>query len=147
MLHRSCPVPGTTRPAWPARITAPVLAPIGRYLSRQAARPHGPIGRLLARIWLRETAAVNDVAVDLLAPAAGERICEIGFGPGRTLARLAAAGADVASVDTSPTMLATAARRNAAHLAAGRIHLYHGDGTTLPVADHSFEAASMHDAI
>src|SRR6266511_688773 len=140
MLRRSCPVPGTTQPAWPARIIAPVLVPVGRYLSHQAAQPHGPSGRLLARIWLRETAAVNDAAVDLLAPTAGERICEIGFGPGRTLARLAAAGAHVIGVETSPTMLATAARRNAAHLAAGRIHLHHGDGTTLPVADHSLDA-------
>src|SRR6266508_3581500 len=102
MLRRSCPVPGTTRPAWPARTGAAILAPIGRYLSGQAARPHGPMGRLLARVWLRETATVNDIAVDLLAPTAGERICELGFGPGRTLTRLAAAGADVIGVDTSP---------------------------------------------
>ena len=140
MLRRSCPVPGTTRPAWPARISAAILAPIGRYLSRQAAQPLGPVGRLLARIWIRETAAVNDTAIDLLAPAPGERICEIGFGPGRTLTRLAAAGAHVAGVEVSPTMLAAAARRNATHLAAGRIHLHHGDGITLPVADHSLDA-------
>jgi SAM-dependent methyltransferase len=37
-------------------------------------------------------------------------------------------------------MLATAARRNAAQLAAGRIHLHQGDGTTLPAADHSLDA-------
>src|SRR6266536_4473678 len=147
MLRRSCPVPGTARPAWPARIGAAILAPIGRYVSRQAAQPHGPVGRLLARIWLRETAAVNDTGIDLLAPAPGERILEIGFGPGRTLTRLAAAGAHVVGGETSPTMLATAARRpppaarrNAAHVAAGRIHLHHGNGSTLPVEEHSLDA-------
>ncbi len=140
MLCRSCPAPGTTQPAWPTRISGAILAPIGRYLSCQAAEPHGPIGRLLARIWIRETAAVNDTALDLLAPAPGERILEIGFGPGRTLTRLAAAGTDVIGVEIAPTMLAAAARRNAAHIVTGRMHLHHGDGTTLPVEDRSLDA-------
>src|SRR6266498_72133 len=140
MLCRSCPAPGTTQPAWPTRISGAILAPIGRYLSCQAAEPHGPIGRLLARIWIRETAAVNDTALDLLAPAPGERILEIGFGPGRTLTRLAAASTDVIGVEIAPTMLAAAARRNAAHIVTGRMHLHHGDGTTLPVEDRSLDA-------
>src|SRR6266540_828656 len=140
MLCRSCPAPGTTQPAWPTRISGAILAPIGRYLSCQAAEPHGPIGRLLARIWIRETAAVNDTALDLLAPAPGERILEIGFGPGRTLTRLAAAGTDVIGVEIAPTMLAAAARRHAAHIVTGRMHLLHGDGTTLPVEDRSLDA-------
>jgi hypothetical protein len=50
MLRRSCPCPalpdrpGTTRPARPARLSAPILALVGRYLSGQAARPHGRSG-------------------------------------------------------------------------------------------------------
>ena len=140
MLRRSCPVPATGAPPWPARVRAAAAAPIARHLSQQAARPRGPIGRLLARIWLRETAAVNDTAVDLLKPARGERICEIGFGPGRTLARLAAAGADIIGVETSALMLRTAARRNAGPIAAGRITLHHGDGTVLPLPDASLDA-------
>jgi len=98
------------------------------------------VGRLLSRIWLRETARVNDTAFDLLAPAPDERILEIGFGPGRTLARLAAAGAEVTGVDISATMLAAASRRNAAPITGGRMHLHQGDAMTLPVADHSLDA-------
>lgn len=67
--------------------------PARRYLSSQAARPTGAFGRLLGRIWRAETADVNRIAVELLAPGPGERVCEIGFGPGRTLGLLAAAGA------------------------------------------------------
>jgi SAM-dependent methyltransferase len=145
MLRRSCPVPGTRRPPWYARLTAAALRPIWRALSGQAAAPHGPIGRLLARNWVRETAAVNDTAVNLLAPVAGERVLEIGFGPGRTLARLAAAGADVIGIDTSPAMVAAAARRNATHVAAGRVQVHHGDAAILPVPDHSLDAViSVH---
>jgi ubiquinone/menaquinone biosynthesis C-methylase UbiE len=109
-------------------------------VSRQAARPHGIAGRLLARLWVSETAAVNDVAIDLLGPGRGMRILEIGFGPGRTLGRLAAAGAEVAGVEVSDSMLATAARRNAAAIAAGRVRLHRGDGTTLPLAAGSVDA-------
>jgi arsenite methyltransferase len=95
---------------------------------------------LLSRIWLSETAAVNDTTIELLNPAPGERICEIGFGPGRTLGRLAAAGAEVVGIDVSAVMVAAAGRRNAGSVAAGRMRLYHGDGTTLPVADDGLDA-------
>jgi RND superfamily putative drug exporter len=137
-VPRSCPVPATRRSRAPLRL-------IRRRLSAQAATPHGLPGRLLARIWLRETATVNDIAIDLLAPAAGERMLEIGFGPGRTLAKLATAGAHVTGVDVSPTMLTTATRRNRAHIAAGRVRLHLGDGGTLPVPDDSLDGAlSVH---
>jgi len=129
MLRRTCPVPGA-KPA----------GPIARRLSRQAARPHGLAGRLLARLWISETAAVNDVAFDLLAPSPGQRLLEIGPGPGRTLGRIAAAGAQAVGIEVSGTMLAAASRRNAAAIAAGHIQLHHGDGTTLPVPDRSVDA-------
>jgi arsenite methyltransferase len=137
MLRRSCPVNAPSKPPWPA--------PLWRHLSGQAARPRGPIGCLLSRIWIRETAAVNDTAVALLGAVVAARVLELGFGPGRTLGRLAAAGAEVIGVETSPTMLAAARRRNSHHIAAGRMRLYQGDGITLPVDDHSVNAAiSVH---
>ncbi|BBX75249.1 class I SAM-dependent methyltransferase [Mycobacterium shinjukuense] len=124
----------------------PVTAAARRYLSSQAARPRGAFGRLLGRIWRTETAGVNRVALELLAPAPGERICEIGFGPGRTLGLLAGAGAEVIGVEVSATMLAVAARYNAKSIAAGLISLRRGDGIRLPIADHSLDKVlSVHN--
>ena len=141
MPVRACPV---DRRPWPARaattLTRPLTGSLSRYLSGQAARPHGPAGRALARIWVSETAAVNDAALDLLAPRSGETVLEIGFGPGRALATLAAAGARVIGVDVSPAMLAVASRRNAGLLADGRLDLHLGDGATLPAPDSSVDA-------
>jgi arsenite methyltransferase len=118
---------------------------MARYLSRQAAHPHGPVGRLIAWNWVRETAAINDIAVELLAARPGERICEIGFGPGRTLARLAAGGAQVLGVDVSADMVTFAGRRNAAAVAAGRIRVDEGDGTALPADDGTLDGVlSVH---
>ena len=141
MSVRACPV---DRRPWPVRVastlTRPAIRAASRYLSGQAARPRGAAGRLLARIWVTETAAVNDVALDLLTPRPDLDVLEIGFGPGRALGRLAAAGARVTGVEVSPAMLAAATRRNAEAVAAGRMHLHLGDGTTLPAPDHSIDA-------
>jgi arsenite methyltransferase len=137
MLQHTCPV---DRRSWLARAGTAISRPVITYLSGQAARPQGPVGRLLARIWVTETAAVNDVAVDLLAARSDGTLLEIGFGPGRTLGRLAAGGARVIGVDVSAAMLALAAARNADLHAAGLIELHQGDGTTLPAAGHSVDA-------
>jgi SAM-dependent methyltransferase len=141
LRRRSCAVTSVRRPPWHSRARTGAIAPVGRYLSRQASGPQGVIGRLMGRIWVSETAAVNDIAIELLNPLPGERICEIGFGPGRTVRRLATVGADVVGVEVSSVMLATSARRNASAIAAGRVELFHGNGTTVPVADDSLDAA------
>jgi arsenite methyltransferase len=147
LRRRSCPLPSAARRPWHHRARSAVAAAVGRYLSRQAARPYGAVGRLIGRNWVRETAAVNDTAIELLHPVPGERICEIGFGPGRTLERLAAGGAEVVGVDVSPAMVAAAGRRNAKSIAAGRMRLHQGDGITLPVADDGLDAVIAVHAI
>jgi RND superfamily putative drug exporter len=137
LRRRSCPVPATPRRS--------AFTPVRRYLSTQARSPHGLGGRFMGRFWIRETAAANDAAIDLLAPVAGEHILELGFGPGRTVARLADTGCHVVGVDASRTMVAAATRRNADHIAAGRVQLHHGDGITLPVPDGSVDGViSVH---
>jgi SAM-dependent methyltransferase len=116
-----------------------------RYISSQARRPHGPVGRLLSWLWLLETATVNDSALALLSPAPGERILEVGFGPGRTLRRIAAAKALGIGVETSATMLRAAARRNRAYVTTGQVRLHLSDGTTLPVEPRSIDGVvSVH---
>lgn len=53
----------------------------------------------------------NRVAVELLAPAPGDRLLDLGCGPGAALERAARAGATVAGVDPSPSMVKRAQRR------------------------------------
>lgn len=49
---------------------------LGRILSAQAAQPRGLLGRALGRLWITETAAVNDRAIALLDPVGGKRVVE-----------------------------------------------------------------------
>ena len=98
VLTRQCSL---DRRPWPQRALSLTTRPLTRYLSEQAAHPHGLGGPLIGRLWVKETAKTNDAALDLLAPRPGEDILEIGFGPGRTLGLLAERGARVTGVDVS----------------------------------------------
>ena len=71
---------------------------------------------------------------EALAVQAGERVLDIGSGPGLLAAELADEGADVLGVDPSESMLAMARRRGTARFEPG-------DALSLPVADASFDAA------
>src|ERR1041385_4092969 len=76
------------------------------FIARQSRRPSGVIGRLIAWIMARETAALNKSAIELLAPQTTDRVLEVGFGHGRTIASIAAAvgSGHVAGIDASPLM-------------------------------------------
>jgi ubiquinone/menaquinone biosynthesis C-methylase UbiE len=97
---------------------------------------------LLARSERRPAA----LGVELLSPQDGERILEIGCGPGRTLvglaARVAPAG-HVDAVDLSPQMVRLARRRLGQAGLGGVARAYEGDARRLPFADNSFDGVFM----
>lgn len=76
-----------------------------------------------------------------LAAAPGERVLDVGCGPGfycvELLERLGPSGATV-GVDSSPAMLALAARRCAGH---DNVSLREGEAVALPLQDASVDAA------
>jgi SAM-dependent methyltransferase len=114
---------------------------LAEYIARQASRPRGLFGRLLAQIWVFESAAANGAALDLLGIEPTDRILEIGFGHGRTIQRAAArAGRGfVAGVDPSELMVSVARRRNRRLLREGRVDLGRADVAKLPFPDGSFD--------
>jgi len=78
---------------------------------------------------------------EALGAAAAEQILDVGCGPGFVVAEIVErVGRDgtVAGVDSSPAMLALAARRLAAH---DNVDLREGVATALPFADATFDAA------
>jgi arsenite methyltransferase len=78
---------------------------------------------------------------EALAVSPGERILDVGCGPGFYCAELAAEvrpAGSVVGVDSSPAMLELAARRCAGHEG---VELRPGDAVALPVDDISFDAA------
>jgi len=105
--------------------------------------PSGLLGQIVARIMARETQAANLIALDALELAADDRVLEIGFGHGRTLAtaaRIVTKG-HLAGVDPSDVMLGIARKRNAAAIRAGRMELKPGMSAHLPFGDAVFNKA------
>ncbi len=101
----------------------------------------------IGQTWNTEAYAANgrfvatlasDVVV-LLNPQPGEEILDLGCGDGALTEQLAATGANVLGVDSSPTMLAAARKRN--------LHVEHHDATALPYRnqfDAVFSNATLH---
>jgi len=113
-------------------------------LFRQFAHPRGPLGFCVGHLMALKNGARSRFALELLAAGAGERVVEVGFGPGVDVARLLAAVGPrglVAGVDVSSEMLRQAARRNRRAVEDGRAELRTGTATALPFAGGSFDAA------
>lgn len=78
---------------------------------------------------------------DALGVAAGERIMDVGCGPGFYVAELlehVGSEGSVVGIDSSRTMLAVAAHRSEGH---DNVVLHEADATSLPVENASFDAA------
>jgi ubiquinone/menaquinone biosynthesis C-methylase UbiE len=100
------------------------------------AVPSGWLGRLAGWVMGRDDAPHREVA-DLLAPAPGASICEVGCGPGQLLTVLAGRDptARLFGVDPSPVMLGQARRRLDRAQVGGRVDLRQGAASQLPLPD------------
>jgi SAM-dependent methyltransferase len=140
---RRCPI---DRRPLPQRAASAAARPLKRYLSEQAAHPRGIGGRLIGRLWITETAVVNDAAIDVLAPDPGEHILEIGFGPGRALGLISSRGATATGIDVSQAMVTLAGRRNRDLIRTEALRLCVSDGVAIPLEDDSVDAVmSVHN--
>lgn len=110
-------------------------------IGRQLAHPRGAAGRLVGRLMARVNRAPYRLALEALAPAATDRVLEVGFGPGEGLQALARQVPDgeIHGIEGSAEMLRQAARRNAGTLACGRMTLLEGDFRHLPWPDATFD--------
>lgn len=110
---------------------------------RMFGRPQGVLGRLGGIVMARTNAAFGAWVAGLLDVGPGDRVLEVGFGPGviiRHLSRLAPDGR-VAGVDPSPEMLGQARARNAAGIEAGRVDPRPGTAERLPFDADAFDKA------
>lgn len=109
---------------------------LARRLASQLARPSGTAGRLLGNAMDIVNRRPLRLAVDMLAPLAGESILDAGCGTGAAMAEmLGRAPCHVTGVDASETMVAAARRRLGTRAECVRASL-----EDLPFAPVSFDA-------
>jgi trans-aconitate methyltransferase len=90
----------------------------------------------------RDAAFVHELAggvLDWLAAQPGERILDLGCGDGQLTQRIAAFGASVVGIDSSPAMVKAARTRG--------IKVDQGSAEKLPYPDHIFEAVFSNAAL
>lgn len=112
-------------------------------LVHQFRQPHGVLGVLAGFVLAHRRSNVerNAWTVELLAIEPTDRVLELGFGPGISIAaasRLAPEGL-IVGVDHSDAMLRMASRRNAAAIDAGRVRLIEAPLDRLPAFDVPFD--------
>lgn len=114
-----------------------------RVMGAQWGCPKGIRGRLAAFLMERGNAVMNELAIEALDVGTGERVLEIGFGPGVTLERIAQVVGEgsVAGIDPSELMVRRASKRLQRHVEAGRASLRQGVSSQMPFEDASFGRA------
>ena len=118
-------------------------------LRRQFAHPTGWLGRIAGRLMARANRGLNAWAIDLLDLEPGDRVLEIGCGPGIGLALALdeVSPGTVTGVDVSAVMVAQAARRHRPGRPGRRPRLLRAEISRLPCATASFDKAFAVDTV
>src|SRR4029078_5356668 len=91
-----------------------------RFIAERVCRPTGVIGIVIRHLMNRHNARMNAFAVGQLQLAPSDRVLEIGFGGGSTLAALLKTAAFVAGVDRSHDVIGWAKRHFAKEIKTRR---------------------------
>jgi SAM-dependent methyltransferase len=117
------------------------------YIDRQHRYPTGIVGRLIGERMVRQHAPETAWSLELLGVRPNDRVLDLGCGAGQALA-LAAEQAplgQVAGVDLSTAMLASAARRNRRTLGTQQLVLVQAAIEALPFTTRSWnKVLSIH---
>ena len=117
------------------------------FIARHGGMPAGWLGRVVASIMERETAAINQHAIALLDPQVGEAVLDVGTGNGLSLRHLASRVGEgaIVGVDHSPVMCRRAEKNNKSLIDESRVSVMCACSDDLPFETGHFDAAmSVH---
>ncbi|WP_375776641.1 class I SAM-dependent methyltransferase [Bradyrhizobium sp. ma5] len=110
-----------------------------RLIARHLAHPRGVFGRFVGGLMNRHNSRINRFALELLDVKSSDRVAEIGFGGGATLAPLLDCAAHVTAVDRSQDVVAWATARYRNAIDAGRADFRIGEIEALPLESDQFD--------
>jgi len=109
-------------------------------VAQQLRKPEGEMGIEIGERMNKGNYEMNKNTIQLLAPAAGDNILEIGMGNGHFIKEITGADPSVryTGCDYSELMVKEAIERNKEEVASGRVNIQHGTANALPFPDNSF---------
>ncbi|GIQ74700.1 hypothetical protein BraRD5C2_31410 [Bradyrhizobium sp. RD5-C2] len=110
-----------------------------RLIARHLAHPRGVFGRFVGGLMNRHNSRMNRYALELLDVKSSDRVAEIGFGGGVTLAPLLDCAAHLTAVDRSQDVVAWATARYRTAIDAGRADFRIGEIEALPLESDQFD--------
>lgn len=116
---------------------------------RQLRHPSGLTGWVLAKLMARVNWQPNVLAIDALFVRPTDSVVELGFGPGRSLARLAnkASKGTVFGFDHAPDMVRLARRKYGSLVASGRLKVDQNAFSSLPFATNAVDRVLLVNVI
>lgn len=110
-------------------------------LAKQLRKPSGFAGKLVAKMMEFRNCSSYKEIIRQLSPRPGERILEIGYGPGNGIYQIANSvpGCMISGIDFSELMFQKASKRNIKFINAGTVHLQYGDVLTLEPGKDKFD--------
>ena len=110
-------------------------------IAKQAGKPEGWLGKLIAFIMSFETSKANKIALDLLEIQPNDKILEVGFAHGKAIKNGSSRLENglFAGIDISETMLITAENRNRRLIRKGIVELKTASVEFIPYPDDFFD--------
>jgi len=116
---------------------------LAKSISCQFGNPSGMMGKLAGFTMAHRRSNLEriDWAIDLLRLKSGDKVLEVGFGPGIALQKMSQAveGISLFGLDHSELMYQQASSRNREAMAAGSVTLIRGSVTALPSFEVQFD--------
>jgi arsenite methyltransferase len=116
-------------------------------IARQSGHPRGWLGRAIAAVMVRETAAINRTVIAAVEVQPSDHVLDIGCGSGLSIALLAplVPQGSVSGIDPSAVMIDRARARNSKQIAAQRAMVAVASVEQLPFIENTFDAVmSVH---
>jgi SAM-dependent methyltransferase len=107
-------------------------------LDRQFSHPSGLVGSLAGVAMALEHRRLHRAVVERLCLGSGDRVLEIGFGPGTAIKYAIEKAGFVAGIEPSREMVAQARNRNRLAVKSGRVEILQASAESIPFPNAAF---------